>query len=50
VSQREYVARVANLNRTLDHAQLEDFIVTSEGRSVTEVAQEMLVKAEWISQ
>jgi hypothetical protein len=50
VSQREYVARVANLNRTLDHAQLEDFVVTSEGRSVTEVAQEMLVKAEWISQ
>jgi hypothetical protein len=50
VSQREYVARAANLNRTLDHAQLEDFVVTSEGRSVTEVAQEMLVKAEWISQ
>ncbi len=50
VSQREYVARVANLNLTLDGAQLEDFVVTSEGRSVTEVAQEMLVKAEWISQ
>jgi adenylylsulfate kinase-like enzyme len=50
VLQREYVARVANLNLTLDGAQLEDFIVTSEGRSVTEVAQEMLVKAEWISQ
>lgn len=50
VSQREYVARVANLNLTLDAAQLEDFIVTNEGRSVTEVAQEMLVKAEWISQ
>jgi hypothetical protein len=31
-------------------AQPEDFIVTSEGRSVTEVAQEMLVRAEWISQ
>jgi len=49
VSQREYVARVANLNLTLDAAQLEDFIVKSEGRSVTEVAEEMLVKAEWIS-
>jgi hypothetical protein len=50
VSEREYVARVANLNLTLDGAQLEDFIVTSERRSVTEVAREMLVKAEWISE
>ena len=50
VSQTEYVARVANLNRTLDAAQLEDFIVTSEGRSVTEVAQEVLVKAKWMSE
>jgi hypothetical protein len=50
VSQREYVARVANLNLTLDNAQLEDFIVTSEGRSVTEVAKEMLVRGEWIPQ
>ena len=50
VSQREYVARVANLNLTLDAAQLEDFIVTSEGRSVTEVAQEVLVKADWMSE
>jgi hypothetical protein len=50
VSQQEYVARVAKLNLILDGARLEDFIVTSENRSVTEVAQEMLVKAGWISQ
>lgn len=50
VSQREYVARVANLNLTLDAAQLEDFIVASEGRCVTEVAQEVLVKADWMSE
>jgi hypothetical protein len=50
VSQLEYVARVADLSRTLDGAQLEDFVVTGERRSVTEVAKEMLVKAEWISQ
>jgi hypothetical protein len=50
VSQLQYVARVANLNVTLEGAQLEDFIVTSEGRSATEIAQEMLVKAKWISQ
>lgn len=49
ISQREYVARVAKLDRTLDRAQLEDFIITSENRSVTEVAREMLVRAEWIS-
>jgi hypothetical protein len=50
LSQREYVTRVAKLNLILDRARLEDFIVTSENRSVTEVAHEMLVRAEWISQ
>ena len=49
VSQREYVARVASLNVILDRAQLEDFTVTSESRSLTDVAHEMLVKAGWIS-
>jgi hypothetical protein len=49
VSQREYVARVAKLNVILDRARLEDFTVTSERRSLTEVAHEMLVKAGWIS-
>jgi hypothetical protein len=50
ISQRDYVARVAKLDRILDRAQLEDFIVTSENRTVTEVAHEMLIRAEWISQ
>ena len=49
VSQREYVARVAKLNVILDGARLEDFTVTNENRSLTEVAHEMLVKAGWIS-
>jgi hypothetical protein len=49
VSQKEYVARVAKLNVILDRARLEDFAVTSESRSLTEVAHEMLVKAGWIS-
>ena len=49
VSQREYVARVAKLNVILDRARLEDFSVSSENRSVTEVAHEMLVRAGWIS-
>jgi hypothetical protein len=46
--QREYVARVAKLNVILEHARLEDFAITNENRSLTDVALEMLVKAEWI--
>jgi len=49
VLQRGYVARVARLNAMLDRARLEDFTITSENRSLTEVAHEMLVKAGWIS-
>jgi hypothetical protein len=49
VLQRQYVARVAKLNVILDRARLEDFTVTSESRSVTDVAHDMLVKAGWIS-
>ena len=49
VLQRQYVARVAKLNVILDRARLEDFTVTSESRSLTDVAHEMLVKAGWIS-
>jgi hypothetical protein len=49
VSQRKYVARVAELNLILDRARLEDFTVSNENRSLAEVAREMLVKAGWIS-
>jgi hypothetical protein len=49
VSQREYVARVTELNIILDRARLEDFSIASENRSLTEVAHEMLVRAGWIS-
>lgn len=49
VSQREYVAKVGELNVILDRAQLEDFTVMSEECSLTDVAVEMLVKAGWIS-
>jgi len=49
ISQGKYVARVAKLNVLLDHAKLEDFAVTNEDRSLTEVAGEMLVRAGWIS-
>jgi hypothetical protein len=49
VSQRVYVARVAELNVILDRARLEDFSLTCENRSLTEVAHEMLLRADWIS-
>jgi hypothetical protein len=49
VLQRAYVARVAELNVILDRARLEDFSLTCENRSLTEIAHEMLVKAGWIS-
>jgi len=48
VLQREYVARVEELNVILDRAQLEDFAVVNENRSLADVALEMLVKAGWV--
>jgi hypothetical protein len=45
----EYSARVVVLNAALDRARLEDFTVSTENRSPTDVAQEMLTKAGWIS-
>ena len=49
VSQSNYVARVSELNAVLDRAQLEDFTVTCENRSITDVAREILIKAGWVS-
>ncbi len=49
ISQREYVARVAKLSVMLDRAQLEDFTVVNENRSLTEVALEVLIRARWIA-
>lgn len=49
VSQREYVARAAKLNVILDRARLEDFTVSNEHRSLSDVALEVLTKAGWIS-
>ena len=49
ISNSQYVERVAKLNAILDSAHLEDFTVSNEDRSLTEVALEMLVKARWIT-
>jgi hypothetical protein len=50
VLQEQFVARVDKLNSILDRAQLDDFAVASENRSVTQIAHEMLLKAGWISE
>jgi hypothetical protein len=48
VAQHDYIVRVAELDNMLDRAGLEDFSVNSENRTVTDIAQEMLIKAGWI--
>ena len=48
ILRREFISRVATLNRILDGAALENFTVENENRALTEVALEVLVKARWI--
>lgn len=50
IAQNDYVLRVATLNDILDDANLENFTVSTEARPVTEVTEEVLVKAGWISE
>jgi len=49
ILQQQFVDRVAVLDVILDHSRLEDFTIVNEGRSLNDVAQEMLIKAGWIS-
>lgn len=46
--QNTFIARVAELNSILDRARLEDFSLSNENRSVTEVAREILIRAAWL--
>jgi predicted kinase len=46
--QPQFVERVARLERILDSASLEDFALMNDGRPVTGVAREMLVRAGWL--
>ena len=48
ILQQEFVDRVPILDAILDRATLEDFAVINENRSLSDVAQEMLIKAGWI--
>jgi len=49
ILQQQFVDRVAILDAILDRSRLEDFTIVNEGRSINDVAQEMLIKAGWIS-
>ena len=49
ILQQQFVDRVAVLDAILDRSRLEDFTIVNEGRSINDVAQEMLIKAGWIS-
>ena len=44
----QFVARVAELEASLDAAGVEDFSVENDGRSVTAVAREILARAGWL--
>jgi hypothetical protein len=46
--QEEFVARSGVLDETLSQAALEDFTVVNDGRQVTDVARELLVRARWL--
>jgi hypothetical protein len=46
--QEKFVARVAELEASLDAGRVEDFSVNNDGRNVTEVATEVLVRARWL--
>ena len=43
-----FVARVAELEAILDRAHLERTTINNDGRSITEVARELLIGAGWL--
>jgi hypothetical protein len=47
--QTTFVTRVARLDALLDQAGVEDFSIENSGRSVTDVARDVLVRAGWLS-
>jgi hypothetical protein len=49
MNRAKFVARARELQQVLDAAQLEDFTVVNDGRSVTDVAHEVLQRAGWLT-
>jgi hypothetical protein len=44
-----HLGRTVELERILDEARLEEFLVVNEGRTVGEVAHEVLARAGWLA-
>jgi hypothetical protein len=49
ILQERLVARVTELETALDAGEVEDFSVENDGRSLTDVAREMLIRAGWLN-
>ena len=49
IRRREFLERSVVLNAILDAASVEHFRIDNDGRDVTSVAEEMLVRAGWIT-
>ena len=49
IYQERFVERCRTLHEALEAAKLEDFIVVNDGRAITDVAREVLVRAGWIA-
>jgi adenylylsulfate kinase-like enzyme len=49
IYQARFVDRSRTLHEALEAAKLEDFIVVNDGRAITDVAREVLVRAGWIA-
>ena len=47
--QAQFLARAKELDQILDQAGVEDFTVVNDQRSVTDVAQELLERAGWLT-
>jgi predicted kinase len=46
--QQQFVDRVATLDAILDLAAVENFTLANDGRSITDIAREMLERAGWL--
>ena len=49
IRRQEYLDRSRVLDAILDAAGVEDFRIANHGQSVTAVAQEVLVRSQWIA-
>ena len=49
IYQEQFVERSRTLHEALEAANVEDFIVGNDGRAITDVAREVLVRAGWMA-